>query len=540
MAGPALSDDARDEARTAERDATAPRARTSPYKGLTPFAASDSDYFFGRKSDCEIIGANLMAARLTVLYGESGVGKSSLLQAGLCRQLEELAERNRAEHGAPELVAVVFRNWRDADVVAAVRQTVFDAVARLTGSAPQPTGSLAGDLEACSDAVGGEVLLMLDQFEEYFLYHPRAGGEGSFDAELAAALARPDLQANVLISIREDALAGLDRFKGRIAHLFDNYLRVRHLDRESARAAIVKPVARFNKVHAGEGPAVEIEPGSSSGPRRGQGRSGVLADDGRGEARAERTRKTTASRRRTCSSCWHGCGRRSCERARASCEPRRSSASAARSRWCARTSTTRSRTSRRPSATLAAKTFNYLVTPSGMKVAHAPADLANYAGVDEHELVDLLERLSHGSARILRPVADETGRGGGVHYEIFHDVLAAPILDWRRRYVAAALQLESDAQRIDAERRHAAQQRRARMFRAWAIASAACAAMAGVATLLAVRAGNEARAQKLTARAVSELPLDPVRSVRIADQAVNAGRPWRRSRRCARRSTSRA
>src|SRR5204863_3914049 len=129
---------------------------------------------------------------------------------------------------------------------------------------------------------------------------------------------------------------------------------------------------------------------------------------------------------------------------------------------------------------LAARTFHYLVTPSGTKVAHAPADLANYAGVDEHELVDLLERLSHGSARILRPVADETGRGGGVHYEIFHDVLAAPILDWRRRYVAAALHLESDARRRDAERRHLAQQRRARMFRVWAIASAACAVAAGV------------------------------------------------------------
>ena len=48
----------------------------SPYRGLAAFADSDLDalYFFGRERDSEIVVANLIASRLTVLYGPSGRG----------------------------------------------------------------------------------------------------------------------------------------------------------------------------------------------------------------------------------------------------------------------------------------------------------------------------------------------------------------------------------------------------------------------------------------------------------------------------------
>ena len=41
----------------------------SPYKGLTPFAdtAIDAMLFFGRERDVEIVCANVVASRLTVL-----------------------------------------------------------------------------------------------------------------------------------------------------------------------------------------------------------------------------------------------------------------------------------------------------------------------------------------------------------------------------------------------------------------------------------------------------------------------------------------
>ena len=58
-------------------------APTSPFKGLSAFEDSELDalLFFGREREREIVVANLIASRLTVLYGPSGVGKSSLLRA---------------------------------------------------------------------------------------------------------------------------------------------------------------------------------------------------------------------------------------------------------------------------------------------------------------------------------------------------------------------------------------------------------------------------------------------------------------------------
>ena len=55
----------------------------TPYKGLAPFedSALDELLFFGRGRETEVIVANLLAAKLTVLYGPSGVGKSSIFRA---------------------------------------------------------------------------------------------------------------------------------------------------------------------------------------------------------------------------------------------------------------------------------------------------------------------------------------------------------------------------------------------------------------------------------------------------------------------------
>jgi WD40 repeat protein len=93
---------------------------------------------------------------------------------------------------------------------------------------------------------------------------------------------------------------------------------------------------------------------------------------------------------------------------------------------------------------VAAASFNHLVTPSGSKIAHAPADLARYAGVGESELLPVLSTLAQ--QRILR-----AGGNGTAQYEIFHDVLAAPVLGWRGRHEAARA---VERERVAARRRH--------------------------------------------------------------------------------------
>src|SRR5205823_1838656 len=110
------------------------------------------------------------------------------------------------------------------------------------------------------DAPRNELLIVLDQFEQYFLYHPDEDGEGTFAVEFPRAVNREDVRANFLLSFREDAYTKLDRFEGRILNLFGSNLRIDHLDRKAARLAIEKPIERYNSLlAAGEAP-YGIEP----------------------------------------------------------------------------------------------------------------------------------------------------------------------------------------------------------------------------------------------------------------------------------------
>src|SRR5499427_320038 len=76
---------------------------TSPYRGLAAMEEKDSDYFFGReRKTVDVISALTAAAdRLPVLLGNSGVGKSSLAQAGVLAALKRQAWPEGADT-APE------------------------------------------------------------------------------------------------------------------------------------------------------------------------------------------------------------------------------------------------------------------------------------------------------------------------------------------------------------------------------------------------------------------------------------------------------
>jgi hypothetical protein len=116
-------------------------------------------------------------------------------------------------------------------------------------------------LKQAADTLDGTILLLLDQFEEYFLYFPDPGPEGGFDAELARAINRRDADAGFLISMREDSLSKLDRFRKRITTLFSNTQRLSHLWLGAAKLAVLKPLEVYNTQHpSADGKPVTIEP----------------------------------------------------------------------------------------------------------------------------------------------------------------------------------------------------------------------------------------------------------------------------------------
>jgi Novel STAND NTPase 1 len=234
--------------------------RHSPYQGLVPYTEADAEWFFGRDEWSEMLADNFRAYRITVLYGSSGVGKTSLLGAGMLRRLGDEAAENVAELGSPRFLPVRFSAWSLDDPLAALRGAVREAAetTRPDLAAPSPEGALADVLAAWPELVGGQLLVVLDQLEELFAYRDRPDDE--VVEELTAALRRRDPAVHFLLSIREDALASLDRFKGHVSGLGEHLLRLEHLDRNGAQGAIVEPLERWNRVVAGAGEKVEIEP----------------------------------------------------------------------------------------------------------------------------------------------------------------------------------------------------------------------------------------------------------------------------------------
>src|SRR5262245_51604995 len=90
---------------------TAAAARLSadePWPGLLAFEEADRAYFSARGAKTEELIERVLSARLTTLYGQSGLGKTSLLQAGLFPKLREaqclpVSVRLRFDAAAPPL-----------------------------------------------------------------------------------------------------------------------------------------------------------------------------------------------------------------------------------------------------------------------------------------------------------------------------------------------------------------------------------------------------------------------------------------------------
>jgi WD40 repeat protein len=478
-------------------------APSTPYKGLAPYSDSDLDafLFFGRERDRDVIVANLIAARLTVLYGVSGVGKSSVLRAGVAYHLREVA---REQNGRPEHAVAVVDAWASDPI---------DVILETVGASRE--GTLDRSLEAWTRQHDAMLYLILDQFEEYFVYHGDDDG-GPLRDELADVLTDRSLRVNLLFSLREDALAQLDAFKGRIPNLFANSLRLDRLDRRAARAAMVGPVDRYNEL-VPEDAAVAIEPELVEAvlDEVTLGRVDLGTTD-RGElpTRENETGIEAPYLQLVMERIWGA------ERDAGSHVLRLATLR----RLGGAVSIVRSHLERAldilspEQRDVAASVFNHLVTPSGTKIALRAGDLAEYASVRESDLLPVLGSL--GRERIVR-VVDGAG-SGAARYEIFHDVLGDAVLAWRARHASEA--------RLARERR--------RQRRALAVVLVALVGFA-VMTAIAVYAlaqrsearnqasiaharAAEAHARELHAKALLVLDINPQQSLQLAYRAALA------------------
>jgi hypothetical protein len=394
-----------------------------PYKGLQPYTEDDRDYFFGREDDRETISANLATAPLTIIYGASGVGKTSVLLAGVVPYMRAL----------PNVIVIVFRTWQDRAFLTAIKNEIASVVAEHLGSTPIDMNLPFDEFLAHSArATRSTLAIILDQFEDYFLYHPETGNENNFDAEFASAVNRDDVGVHFLLSIREDSLSAIDRFQGRIPNLFSNYLRIEHLDLEAARAAVEKPVAQYNRLLAGD-QLISIEVGLTDTVLQ-QVKTGqvILGQIGRGVIASEAnvTKIETPYLQLVMTRLWNEDIKNGVKTLRMETLNRLGGAE-----QIVKTHLDATMNALSPrEKDMAAQVFHYLVTPSGAKIAHSVSDLVEYVELPKYQLDPVLKKLSLSDIRILRPITTLSKQPSALRYEIFHDVLASAILDWRARH----------------------------------------------------------------------------------------------------------
>lgn len=416
---------------------TAGVALPCPYVGLDPFQEADHEFFFGRDRERQVVAVNLLSSSLTILYGASGVGKSSLLMAGVMPYLRE------AHQGTP---VVVFRDWADEHFEAALARACIAAVWRDERAQSRPAEDLPFDelLRSCAEAAHDRVLVLFDQFEEYFLYHPKAPGPDSFEAGLARAVNRDDVDVGILFSLREDSLSKLDRFRERIPNLFGNRLILKHLDEDGAVAAIRQPLGVWNRKYVGDGPPVGIEDDLVAELIE-QVRIGQITTDeargGTGPTGEERVVEAPFLQL-VLTRLWDeefGSGSRML---RLGTLKRLGGAKAIVRAHLYDVMEGLDAQSR----DICAHFFDRLVTPSRGKVACRQDDLVSWATEDTAtpevaaQVGAVLESLC--GSRILRTVAQSADRVGVTGYEVYHDVLAPAVLEWRAGYCAARKQAD--------------------------------------------------------------------------------------------------
>ena len=406
----------------------------SPFRGLRSFSESDEDaaLFFGRDRAQELIVANLLASRFTVLYGQSGVGKSSILRAGVANPLR----RAQAGAGVLSRVAVVYVNEWHADPRAAILEKLAGEARRLTGedpALPEVDISFGHVLESSAQRLDAPVLLILDQFEQYLLYH----GVASFDQALAEVVLRQSARVRCLISLREDMLVGLDRFKAHIPNLLANRVCLTGLSPPDALEAIRGPVQRFNEWSAPGQQPIELEPGLAEAVVAELQAMDATLTAGRGVPAAvsaatpddEAPTIEPAHLQIVMEALWSretGFGSKLIRRdtlvAMGGCEEIvRSHVEASLADLPVN------------ERKIAARAIFYLITASGVKIAYSSGDLARYVDASNERVAAMLEHLC--DVRIMRALPPAEGSREN-RYEVFHDLLAQPMLEWRAAFVA--------------------------------------------------------------------------------------------------------
>ena len=225
--------------------------KSSPFPGLRPFVQEESEYFFGRGNESEVITGNLLRNRFIAITGSSGSGKSSLVQCGLIPRIRTLALKSDEKWHIyltkpgndpfGNLTESFVEAIADADRKADLRNEIL----KLLRENPDGIKDVIRKLQF---GINSKILLFVDQFEELFRYGSAVTGSGTgseasaFINLLTNAIIGSNPDFYLIITLRSDLFSECSHYR-RFTNLVNNSnFLVSGIDRENIREIIVGPV----------------------------------------------------------------------------------------------------------------------------------------------------------------------------------------------------------------------------------------------------------------------------------------------------------
>jgi formylglycine-generating enzyme required for sulfatase activity len=253
--------------------------RKSRYRGVQPYKTSDQQLFFGRDEDIENLHDFILLEKMVVLFGKSGYGKSSLLNAGIVPLLQADSQPEAFRFRPLEVRFTDYDEKHAVSPLETLTRLIADIPADPAGDFLTGTGmedSLWIQLKRRQSAGNGRFVLLFDQFEEFFSYPPAQQEvfrrqlaellftdipqslrqqQDTLDDEARRYLSRP-MNVKAVFAIRSDRMSQLDSLKDTLPAILHKRYELRPLTTEQASDAIVKP-ARLVDEKAFDSPAFE-------------------------------------------------------------------------------------------------------------------------------------------------------------------------------------------------------------------------------------------------------------------------------------------
>jgi hypothetical protein len=219
-----------------------------PFRGIDPFRYVDQAIFFARDEETHHLASLVSVYRGVMLYGDSGSGKSSLINAGLVPEAIRLGfapERLRVQPRSSEEI-VVERIAGTDDGVALPSLLALEEEAREASSRSVLSVEVLKERILAASA-RHRLLLIFDQFEEVVTLFDEAGAREAQRrlVDFLVELLRGALPVKILFSFREDYLGKVKELLSECPELVDQALRLAPPAAQALPTIIRGPFERY-------------------------------------------------------------------------------------------------------------------------------------------------------------------------------------------------------------------------------------------------------------------------------------------------------